>query len=317
MRAGAFSEHAAHATAPLCYIAPVTARDLATLFALGALWGASYIFIRITVPAVGPWGMVGGRMLISALAMYAALRVAGLPWGEKKLVRDYLVMAFLSSFLAQYLIGSAALHLNAGTLAMLNTTASMFSAVLLFLFFGEPMGRGRALGMLLGMAGVALVVGFTPQPFSWPVVLSLAGTLAAACSYACSNIYASRKLAQRPALELAFAQSFFAGLLSIPFAVPAALAGAEAGAWTPKVLWALAALALVCTALANGLFYSLMKRTGPTVSLSVTYLIPAFSLLWGWLFLGETIALMQLAGFAVIVAGLMLVVRRAATAPVR
>ena len=299
-----------HFTAPLCYIAPMTVRDLANLFALGAIWGASYIFIRIIVSAVGPWGMVGGRMLLSSLAMYAALRVAGLAWGEKKFVRDYLVMGFLSSFLAQFLIGSAALHLNAGTLAMLNTTAAMFSAVLLFLFFGEPMGRARALGMLLGMAGVALVMGFTPQPFTWPVVLSFAGTLAAACSYACSNIYASRKLAHRPALELAFAQSFFAGLLSIPFALPAALAGAEAGAWTPKVLWALAALALVCTALANGLFYSLMKRTGPTVSLSVTYLIPAFSLLWGWLFLGETIAPMQLAGFAVIVAALMLVARR-------
>ena len=69
-------------------------------------------------------------------------------------------------------------------------------------------------------------------------------------------------------------------------------------------------LAVVCTAAANWLYYTLMRRTGPTVSLSVTYLIPCFSLFWGWLFLGETIAMLQLAGFTVVLAALWLVAGR-------
>jgi drug/metabolite transporter (DMT)-like permease len=282
-------------------------RDLATLFSIAAIWGASYIFIRIIVPAVGPWGMVGGRMLISAVVMYAALLMAGLPWGDKKLLRHYVVAAFFSSFFAQYLIASAALTLNAGTLAILNTTAAMFSSMILFLFYGEALAPKRVAGLILGMVGVALVVGFAPLPFTWPVLLAFAGALGAACSYAFSSIYASRNMGNRPALELAFTQSLFACLLSLPFAVPATVSAAAQGAWSPKVLLALAALAVVCTALANGLFYSLMKRTGPTVSLSVTYLIPAFSLVWAWLFLGETIAPLQFAGFVVIVVALLLV----------
>ncbi len=288
----------------------MAARDIVALFAIAAIWGASYIFIRIIVPAVGPWGMVGGRMLISAVVMYAALRAAGLPWGDKKLLRHYLVTAFFSSFVAQYLIASASLTLNAGTLAILNTTAAMFSSMILFLFFGEMLALRRVFGLVLGMVGVGLVVGFAPLPFTWPVVLAFAGALGAACSYAFSSIYASRRMGNRPALELAFTQSLFAGMFSLPFAIPAAVAAADIDAWTPRVLWALAALAVVCTALANGLFYSLMKRTGPTVSLSVTYLIPAFSLLWAWLFLDETIAPLQFAGFGVIVVALLMVAGR-------
>ena len=282
-------------------------RDFATLLLIGAIWGASYIFIRIIVPAVGPWSMVGVRMLISAAVMYAALRVAGLRWGQSKLLWHYVITAFFASFAAQYLIASAALTLNAATLAILNTTAAMFSALIMLLLYGEPLGWRRAAGLVLGMLGVAMVVGFAPLPLTWPVVLAFAGALGAAACYAIANVYTSRKLAQRPALELSFAQSLFAGLMALPFAAPAAWNAAQAGAWTPRVVTALVLLAVVCTAFANGLFYALMKRTGPTASLSVTYLIPAFSLVWGWLFLDETIAALQLAGFGVIVAALLMV----------
>ena len=289
-------------------------RDLAALVLIAAIWGGSYILIRIIVPAVGPWGMVGGRMIISAVASYAMLRVAGLAWGDKQLMRHYIVTAFFASFLAQFLIASAAQTLNAATLAILNATASMFSALMLFLFFGEPLVARRAGGMLLGMAGVAMVVGYTPLPFTWAVVLAFAGALGAAACYAYSSIHATRNLGNRPALELAFTQSFFAGLLALPFAWPALTLPLTQPDWvlywTPKVLIALAALAIVCTAFANWLFYGLMKRTGPTATLSVTFLIPVFSLIWGWLFLGETIAPLQLAGFGVIVAALLLVASR-------
>ena len=281
-------------------------RDLASLILIAALWGGSYIFIRITVPALGAWGMVGARMLIASLAAYVALRMAGLPWGDKKLLRHYFVTAFLASFLAQGMIANAAQTLNAATLAILNSAAPLFSALLLALWFGEPLAARRWCGLLLGVAGVAMVVGFTPLPFTPAVVLAFAGTLAAALCYAVSSIYTSRHLGQRPALELALMQSAFAGLLALPLAAPEL----SQAVWSVKVIAALVVLSLFCTTLANWLFYGLMKSAGPVVTMSTMYLIPAFSLVWGWLFLGETIALLQLAGFGVIVMALLLVAGR-------
>ena len=82
------------------------------------------------------------------------------------------------------------------------------------------------------------------------------------------------------------------------------------GAWSVKVLIALAVLSLACTTFASWLFYGLIQRTGPVVTMSAMYLLPAFSLMWGWLFLDETIAPLQLAGFGVIVVALLLVAGR-------
>lgn len=290
----------------LCYIHAVKPRDIATLVLIASLWGASYIFIRIIVPAIGPWGMVGGRMLLSALALYVVMRMSSVSWGAWRLVPHYVLIAFFSSFLAQYFIASAALTLNAGTLAILNSTAAMFAAVLSVMFLGESLTVRRAMGLVIGVIGVATVVGFTPLPFTREVVLAFVGSLAAAAFYAGSNVYITRHMAKRPALELAMNQCLFAGLLALPFAVPSM----TSGAWTVKVVIALAALSVACTMLANGLFYGLMKRTSPTISLSVTYLIPCFSLVWGWLFLEESITWSQVAGFGVIVLALTLVTAR-------
>ena len=282
------------------------ARDLAALVLVAALWGASYIFIRIIVPAIGPWGMVGARMLLAGVAAYAVLRLARLPWGDKKLLRHYFITAFLASFLAQGLIASAAQTLNAATLAILNSAAPLFSALLLFLFFGEPLAARRVCGLLLGLAGVAMVVGFAPLPFTPGVVLAFAGAVAAAACYAYASIHTSRHLRERPALELSLMQCVFASLLALPLAVPEL----SAGAWSARVIVALVVLSLACTTFAGWLFFGLIQRTGPVVTMSAMYLLPAFSLVWGWLFLGETIAPLQLAGFGVIVAALLLVAGR-------
>ena len=281
-------------------------RDYTALFLIAALWGASYIFIRILVPAIGPWGMVGARMVISGVAAYAVLRAAGLPWGDKKLLRHYFITAFLASFLAQGLIASAAQTLNAATLAILNSCAPLFSALMLFAFFGELLAARRACGLLLGVAGVAMVVGFAPLPFTSGVVLAFAGAVAAAACYAYSSIHTARRLSGRPALELALMQCVFASVLALPMALPEL----AQGAWSVKVLIALAVLSLACTTFASWLFYGLIQRTGPVVTMSAMYLLPAFSLMWGWLFLDETIAPLQLAGFGVIVMALLLVAGR-------
>ena len=107
-------------------------------------------------------------------------------------------------------------------------------------------------------------------------------------------------------LELALMQCVFASVLALPLAAPEL----AQGIWSTKVIVALIVLSLACTTFASWLFYGLIQRTGPVVTMSAMYLLPAFSLMWGWLFLDETIALLQLAGFGVIVMALLLVAGR-------
>lgn len=284
--------------------------DFLLLLFIASLWGASYIFIRITVPVLGPWGMVSARMLLSGAALWLAARAIGRRWGEWSLWRHYVFISFFSSFIAQFLIAHAALTLNAPTLAILNCTAAMFAALISVRVLGEPLRATRLAGLLLGAVGVAMVVGFAPLKFTLGVTLAFTGTILAALGYAIANVYAARKLVGRPALELAIVQSLFSGAMALPLGVPPLL---QAIPIDLTVLAALLALSLLCTAAANWLYYILMQRTSPTVSLSVTYLIPCFSLLWGLLFLGETISLLQYAGFIVVLAALYLVTARRPT----
>ena len=94
--------------------------DFLLLLFIASLWGASYIFIRVTVPVLGPWGLVCARMLLSGAALWLAARAMGRRWGEWHLWKHYVIVAFFSSFVAQFLIAHAALTLNAPTLAILN-----------------------------------------------------------------------------------------------------------------------------------------------------------------------------------------------------
>ena len=281
--------------------------DLGALILLGAIWGSSYLFIRIIVPVLGPWGMVAPRMLGAGIALMILARVYGIAWGEWRLWPRYLLLAFLTSFAAQFLIATAALSLNSPTLAIINTTMAMFVALLSAWLLHERLTGRRSMGLALGLAGVALVVGFTPVDFTPRILLAYGGALLAAFCGAYGTVYAARHLVHRPSFELAIVQSLIAGVMATPLGVAPLVA-----AWPlpGKVLWALLALSLICTASANLIYYRLMKRTSPTVSMSVTYLIPCFSLLWGWLFLGETIAWLQLAGFAVVLGAVSLVAGR-------
>lgn len=281
--------------------------DLGALILLGAIWGGSYLFIRIIVPVVGAWGMVAPRMLGAGIALMILARISGVAWGDRRLWPRYLVLSFLTSFAAQYLIATAALTLNSPTLAIINSTMAMFVALLSAWMLQEVLAARRIAGLVLGVAGVALVVGFTPVDFTPRIVLAYGGALLAAFCSAYGTVYAARHLKHRPSFELAIFQCLIAGILATPLGAAPLLA-----AWPlpAKVVWSMLALSLVCTALATLVYYRLMKRTGPTVSMSVTYLIPCFSLLWGWLFLGETIAWLQLAGFAVVLGAVSLVAGR-------
>lgn len=275
--------------------------DIAELLLLAAVWGASFLFMRIASPEFGPLALallrVGGAVLFLLPLLW--LRQGRQPLlGPRPLAM--LAVAFMNSALPFALYAYAALHLPAGLSSILNATVPMWGALVAWVWMGEQLDRYRALGLLLGFAGVAWLVqaktGLNLNASLWAVLACLLATL----NYAIGAVATKRWLggAVTP-LGVAAGSQFASMLWLLPFGVwawPAALPSATA--------WAnLAGLALLCTGVAYILYFRLMARVGPTKAVTVTFLIPVFAVLWGALFLGEALTLPMAGGGALILAG--------------
>jgi len=278
-------------------------RDLGALVILGALWGASFIFIRVAVPALGPFVLVDLRVLLAAaaLVLYAVI-ASSLPklrsnWGR------FLVLGGFNAALPFTLIAAAEINLTASLAAILNATTPLFAAVVAAVWIGEVLTPKRVGGLLLGIVGVAVVVGWTPVALSPVVVLSVGASLVAALSYGLGGVYAKRAFPGVPPLGMAIGQQAAAGLLLVP---PAA-ATLPGEAPSLAVVLSLLSLSLLSTALAYLLYFRLITSVGPTSTLTVTFLVPVFGLLFGALFLEEPVGVGTFVGLGVILSSVALV----------
>jgi drug/metabolite transporter (DMT)-like permease len=279
------------------------ARDLGALILLGAFWGASFIFIRVAVPVWGPFVLMDLRVLLAAAALVlGAVAVGRLPklrahWGR------FLVLGFLNAAVPFTLIAASEINLTASLAAILNSTTPLFTAVVAAVWIGEALTPRRIGGLLLGIVGVALVVGWTPVALSPVVLLSVGASLAAALSYGFGGVYAKRAFSGLPPLSMAIGQQTGAGLLLLP---PAAVSlSGEAPPFA--VVLSVLALALLSTALAYLLYFRLITSVGPTSTLTVTFLVPVFGLLFGALLLNEPVGGGMLVGLGVILSSVALV----------
>lgn len=278
----------------------MTGADLARLVALAAIWGASFLFMRVAAPALGAAATAEVRMLVAGLALSAWLAWRGFDPQWRRWAGQYFLVGAFNSAAPFVLYSYAALALSAGAMAVINAASPMFAALLSALFIGERLAARRALGLVLGFAGVALVA--RPSAGS---ALATAAALGAALSYAMSAVYLRRRARDVPARGMAVGTQVAGAVLLAPLALlfpPPALPGA--------LVWANAlALGLICSALAYLLYFRLIADIGATRALSVTYLIPVFGLLWGAVFLGEALSLSTLAGALLVIAGTALVLR--------
>ena len=186
--------------------------------------------------------------------------------------------------------------------APLNAAIPLFTALVAAAWLGERVSERKTARFALGLAGVAALVGWSPFRLDAGTVLAAGRSLLASLSYAVGGVYAKRAFAGVPALDLAAGQQVAAGLLLLP----PALAIAPTEVPPLGVAAAVAGLGLPCTAVAYLLYFRLVPRVGPTATHAVTYLIPGFGLLKGWLLLGEEVTAGMLAGLAVVLAGVVL-----------
>ena len=273
--------------------------DLLRFLLLAAIWGSSYMFMRIAAPGFGPLPLVMLRLGGAALFL--------LPWLLRPPVRPLLrqhvpalfLVAALNSAVPFSLLAFSMLRLQAGFCAILGATVPMFAVAIDALWWRHALQPGRLFGLALGFAGVTVLAwdhfDFSAGGTGWAVL----ATLAASASYACAAHYGRHRFAGQPPMLPAAGSMLAAAIMLAPFG----LASWPAARLPPLDWFAVAALAIVCTACAYLLYYKLIMRIGATALTGVTFVIPVFGVLWGALFLHEAITLRILLGMAVTLLG--------------
>ena len=286
-------------------MARMKAADYARLVALAAIWGASFIFTRVAAPALGAIWTAEARVLLGGLALLLWFRFAGIDAALRRHWRYYLAVGAVNAAAPFALYAYAAIHLPASLLSILNATSPMFGMLFGALFATERVTLPRLAGLALGAAGVALVAqpgGFQANGAFYPAV---AAALGACAGYGLTGVLVRRFGAGVPARGLAAGQQLAAAALLAPLLLFTAPAAAPSALVVGNVL----AMALLASAVAFLLYFRLIADVGATRALTVTFLIPAFGVLWGRLFLGEALPAGMLAGGVLIVVGTVLVTR--------
>jgi drug/metabolite transporter (DMT)-like permease len=263
---------------------------------LGALWGGSFLFIRIAVPALGPFLLVELRVGLAAAALILYAMAAGSMPKIRGRWRSFLVLGFLNAAVPFSLISAAEIYLTASLAAILNATTVMFTAIVAAVWMGDALTARKAIGVVLGIFGVSVLVGWDPLPLNGAVLLAVAAMLLASLSYALGATYAKRSFSGIPPLGMAIGQLGAAGALLLPLAVVSVPERAPSTVVTLSML----GLALLSTAVAYLIYFRLIENVGPTSTLTVTLLVPVFGLLFGVLLLDEPFGIGTLAGLGII-----------------
>ena len=274
-------------------------RDLRDLLLLAALWGGSFLFMRVAAPELGPLALIELRVLIAALVLLPFLAMRR---GLGLIVRHAVpmtVLGVINSALPFCLFAYAMLSVSAGFASILNATTPLWGALVAWLWLGERLAPLRIAGLAIGFAGIVVLswgkASFVPGGSGMALLAAMAATL----SYGVAASYARRRLEGVDALAVATGSQLGAALVLAPLALawwPAQ--PVSAAAWASTVV-----MGVACTGIAYVLYFRLIERAGPSRAITVTFLVPVFAVIWGALALGETVSAQMVAGGVVILLG--------------
>jgi drug/metabolite transporter (DMT)-like permease len=278
-------------------------RDFAGLIMLSVLWGGSFLFIRVAVPALGPFLLVELRVGLAAAALLLYALAAGSMPKIRGRWRSFLVLGFLNAAVPFSLISAAETHLTASLAAILNSTTVMFTAIVAAVWMGDALTARKAIGIVLGIVGVSVLVGWDPLPLNGIVLLAVAAMLLASLSYALGATYAKQSFSGIPPVGMALGQLGGAVALLLPLAVVSLPERAP----SIVVIFSMLGLAFLSTAVAYLIYFRLIENVGPTSTVTVTLLVPVFGLLFGVLLLEEPFGPGTLAGLGIILTSVVLI----------
>jgi drug/metabolite transporter (DMT)-like permease len=276
--------------------------NLLRLFVLAAIWGGSFLFMRIGAPVLGPAVLIEYRVLFAALFLFVVGLVLKKRLDLKTHWKHYLILGFFNSALPFVLFAFAARTLSASVLSVLNATAPMWGALLGAAWSRQRIGARTALGLVCGTAGVALLVGFDSVSTRPGAGVAVTAALLAALSYSIASLYAKSAKSVEP-----FANAHGSMWAAALFVIPVLPFFPQPGEPSLGVMGAVLALGVLCSGIAYLLYFRLIAEVGTTSALTVTFLNPVFGILWGALFLGEVVGWYTVAGSAIVLVGTALV----------
>ncbi|MEL6131537.1 MAG: DMT family transporter [Cyanobacteria bacterium J06628_4] len=273
--------------------------DIAELLLLAALWGGSFLFMRIAAPVLGPVWLIEFRVLLAGLVLLPVLARLGLLGELRRHLAPLFVVGCLNSATPFLLLAFASVSLPAGFTSILNGTAPLFGTVVASIWLHEKLTPARIAGLVLGFVGVVIVVGWKTIDTTPGSLIAIVAALLAALMYAIAAPYIKQTLADVPSLVATTGSQLGAALIivpALPFTVPQQTPSA-------RVVISVLALAILSTVFAYILFFRLIQNIGSTKALTVTYLIPIFAMLWGAMVLQETVTSSMILGCGLVLLG--------------
>lgn len=262
---------------------------------LAALWGASFLFMRIGAAEFGPLATAWTRVWIATLFLFPLMLWQGHWTLFKSKWKLILGFGVFNSALPFALFAYAVMHISTGLSAILNASVPLFAAVVAWIWLGDRLNHWRIAGLFIGFLGVTLLASdqtsfhnaANPDVSTWGQYTAIAACLLATLCYAISGSFTKKHMPNLPPLVSATGSQLGASMaLAIPavWALPEALPSSQA--WLSLIM-----LGVACTGVAYILYFRLINRAGPAKALTVTFLIPVFALIYGVVFLNETVTL--------------------------
>jgi drug/metabolite transporter (DMT)-like permease len=277
----------------------VTRRDTLLLLLLSAIWGSSFLFIKLGVETLEPSVVVLGRLVFGTLTLLALLAVLPGQGGLAPLrghLRPIIVLGALNNAIPFWLLGYAETHLDSGLTAVIQAAAPIFTVILASRMDVTQRVTGpRLVGVGIGFVGVALLVGVQ----SGGDLVAAFAVLGVALCYATSVLFAGLTVRTIPPLQVSIGQLGCAAVMMAPFGLTQLPATAPAA----KVWLAVIALGVLGSGIAYLLYFAIIASAGASRAILVTYLVPAFALVYGAVFLDEAVTVVALVGLALILLG--------------
>ena len=271
-------------------------RDALLLLLLSAIWGSSFLFIKLGVETLEPSVVVLGRLVVGALLLLALLPGRGGLTPLRGHLVPLVVLGALNNAVPFWLLGFAETHLDTGLTAVIQAAAPIFTVILASRIDVSQRVTGvRLIGIGVGFVGVALLVGVQ----SGGNLVAAFAVIGVALCYAVSVLYAGRTMRGLPPLQVSIGQLSCAAVLMAPFG----LAQLPQTMPPAKVWFAVIALGALGSGIAYLLYFAIIASAGASRAILVTYLVPAFALAYGTVFLDEAITATALIGLAFVLAG--------------
>ena len=284
----------------------VSLRDISELLFLSAIWGSSFLFLRLTSPVFGPIFLIEMRVLSGLAVLLPLVLFLGKLAEFQKHWKMIATVSLMNMAIPFCFFAFSAVYIGAGLLSIINATVPIFSACVAYVVYKERLSGSSLLGLLIGFLGVVVLMFNPDESFGSSGWLAILSALLACLLYGTAINLTVNNLQGVSGLTITAGGLFVSSLVLLPFAFWARPEVLPVG----NIWWSVFALGIVCTGFGFVMFYRLIDRIGAGRAIMTTYLIPVFSILWGNIFLGESVTLIMVVGCILVLLGVGLTTKK-------